>query len=574
MQSVDFTTLMAVCEELKSHWLPARIEQVYQWDSHRISLYLRTLHHRGWLTICWHPQEARICLGDAPPKIKDTFTFSDQLRHQLGGYVLTNLEAIAPWERVIDFQVAQRPGDKILWHLYVEVMGKYSNVILTDGENNIITVAQQINSKKSSFRTIQTGQPYQIPPVLTRSIPKLEESQISWQERISLIPKSLKSQLLENYRGLSPNLVLEMMEGVNLPPQIMTDQLTQENWDKLFIKWQEWLKVIATGNFKPAWTKTGYTVLGWGQEITPEKDVQTLINLYYTKHSNQEQFKTIKHQLQQKIKSILDKLQKKYDTFYGRLEQSDQADLYREKGDLLMANLHKWQLGMKEIILPDFVTGEDVKLILNPEKNAVQNAQFFYKQHQKFKRAKTAVEPLLEEVTEEINYLQQVENSVNQIQDYSNEEDLQTLREIKEELSQQNYIKEQLKPQQSKKDNFTPYIYFSPSGFEVWIGRNNKQNDYLTCRIAGDYDLWFHSQEIAGSHVLLRLKPGRVPEELDLQFTADLAAYYSRARQDEQVPVIYTQPKSVYKPKGAKPGMVIYKKETVLWGKPQNAKIN
>ena len=114
------------------------------------------------------------------------------------------------------------------------------------------------------------------------------------------------------------------------------------------------------------------------------------------------------------------------------------------------------------------------------------------------------------------------------------------------------------------------YRHQTPSGFEVIIGRNNRQNDQLTFKVAGDYDLWFHAQEIPGSHVLLRLEPGTVAEENDLQFTANLAAYYSRARQSEQVPVIYTEPKHVYKPKGAKPGIAIYKQETIIWGKPQS----
>jgi predicted ribosome quality control (RQC) complex YloA/Tae2 family protein len=117
-----------------------------------------------------------------------------------------------------------------------------------------------------------------------------------------------------------------------------------------------------------------------------------------------------------------------------------------------------------------------------------------------------------------------------------------------------------------------PHRYKTPSGFELLIGRNNRQNDQLTFRTATEYDLWFHTQEIPGSHVLLRLEPGAIADEKDLQFTANLAAYHSRARQSEQVPVIYTEPKYVYKPKGAKPGTVIYKQERVIWGQPQRGR--
>jgi len=123
MQQVDFTTLTAACAELQAGWIPGRLEKVYQRDRYTIALCLRTLQGRGWLTLAWHPQAARICLADPPPRLPDTFTFSDQLRHQLNGLALVGIQFIAPWERVLDLQFARRPGDPILWHLYVEIMG-------------------------------------------------------------------------------------------------------------------------------------------------------------------------------------------------------------------------------------------------------------------------------------------------------------------------------------------------------------------------------------------------------------------------------------------------------------------
>ena len=216
MQPVDYTTLMASCVELKRDWIPSRIEQVYQRDRFTISLALRTLKAQPWLTISWHPEAARINLGDRPPRVKDTFTFSDQLRHQLKGLALIKIEAIAPWERVLDLQFAERPGESALWHLYVEIMGKYSNVILTDADRQIITPARQISSAKSSLRPIQTGQPYEVPPALTGTTPKLEESFERWQERVSLIPGQLKRQLLKSYRGLSPKVAEEIAIAAGL----------------------------------------------------------------------------------------------------------------------------------------------------------------------------------------------------------------------------------------------------------------------------------------------------------------------------------------------------------------------
>jgi predicted ribosome quality control (RQC) complex YloA/Tae2 family protein len=466
MQPVDFTTLTAACCELRSDWVPGRTEQVYQRDRYTIALALRTLKSRGWLTISWHPQAARICLGDPPPKTPDTFTFSDQLRHQLSGLALVAIDAIAPWERVLDLQFARRPGDPASFHLYVEIMGKYSNVILTGADNLIVTAAHQVSNQQSSIRPIQTGQPYEPPPSLTGNFPSLSESPERWQERVSLVPGALQRQLLKSYRGLSPALVRSMVQAANLDPDQSTESLTTSDWQKLFHRWQEWLQTLGIGElgvpspqspvpspqspvpspqspvpnpFQPGWTDQGYTVLGWGM-IKPAKNLQTLLNNYYTAELNQQDFAQLRHQLSQKLGNILEKLRQKASTFTERLQQSDQADQYRQQADLLMAHLQNWEPGMKTITLLDFETSKPVTIPLNPEKNAVQNAQALYKRHQKLKRARNAVEPLLKEVQAEIQYLEQVEASLTQLDAYKAPEDLQTLQEIREELIQQGYL--------------------------------------------------------------------------------------------------------------------------------------
>ena len=568
MQPVDYTTLTAACSELRAHWLPSRLEQVYQRDRYTIAVALRTLKQRDWLEISWHPQAAHICIGEPPPRLPDTFTFSQQLVHQLGGLALVEIQAIAPWERVVNLQFARRPGEEALYHIYVEVMGKYSNVILTDANNIMITAAHQVGQHQSSVRPIQTGQPYETPPKLTGPVPSLNESAQRWQERVSLVPGAIKPQLLKSYSGLSSALVESMLIAADLAPETSTEQLQPEDWERLFRRWQEWLQALDLNKFQPAWTAKGYTVMGWGA-VAPEKDIQTLVNRYYTDELNQQVFSQLRHQLNQKLYSILVKIRNKAQTFSQRLQQSEQADEYRKKADLLMSHLQKWHPGMTEIILTDFETEQPIAIALQPDKNAVQNAQRLYKQHQKLKRARGAVEPLLGDVNSEINYLEQVEAAIAQIENYQTAADLQALEEIRDELIVQKYLEDPGYRSRGETTSTNFHRYHTPSGFEVLIGRNNRQNDQLTFRVAGDYDLWFHAQEIPGSHVLLRLEPGAVPESLDLQFVANLAAYYSRGRQSDQVPVVYTQPKHVYKPKAAKPGIAIYKQERIIWGQPQ-----
>ncbi|MEQ8757448.1 MAG: NFACT RNA binding domain-containing protein [Coleofasciculus sp. G1-WW12-02] len=651
MQQVDFTTLTAACTQLQAGWIPGRLEQVYQRDRYTIALCLRTLQGRGWLTVAWHPQAARICLSDPPPRIPDTFTFSDQLRHQLNGLALVGIQFIAPWERVLDLQFARRPGDPILWHLYVEIMGKYSNVILTDAKNIIVTAAHQVGPQQSSVRPIQTGQPYEHPPALLGNLPSLSESQERWQERVSLVPGALKRQLLKSYRGLSPALVRSMIQAADLDPEGSTESLGTQHWQRLFQRWQEWLwaledwgaevqgtRVVGAGftdnvlektdnltkpalvgedgvvgagftdnvlertdnltkpalvgedgggfsnirvttndnsekspyKLKPGWTDDGYNVLGWGV-VKSAPTVQVLLHRYYTDQLNRQEFSRLHNQLLQKVNSFLVRSRSKALGFEQRLQQSEQADEYRQQADLLMAHLQDWQPGMNQMTVLDFETNQPLTISLDPEKNAVQNAQALYKRHQKLKRARLAVVPLLQEVQAEVEYLEQVEASLVQIDRYTTPEDLQALQEIREELIGQGYLDVRDQRSRDVTEASEPYRYRTPSGFELLIGRNNRQNDQLTFRKAGDYDLWFHTQEIAGSHVLLRLDPGAVADEADLQFAADLAAHYSRGRQSDVVPVVYTEPKHVYKPKGAKPGMAIYKRERILWGRPQQA---
>lgn len=569
MQPVDFTTLTALCSELRSQWLPARVEQIYQRDRYTLFLGLRTLDKRGWLLISWHPQAARLCISDPPPRTPDTFTFSQQLRHQIGNLALVALAPISPWERAIDLQFARRPGESALWHLYLEIMGKYSNVILANQDNQIVTAAHQVSAQQSSVRPIQTGQPYEIPPSLTGPTPTLSEPFGRWQERVSLVPGSLRKTLVKTYRGVSSSLALTLTQAADLDPDQSTDTLTMPQWQSLFQQWQQWLILLEKENFQAGWLPQGYTVLGTGA-IAPATNVQELVDQYYKNQLNRQEFAQLHHQLKQKVNHLLDKLRVKAQGFQERMEQSAQADRYREQADLLMAHLHQWQPGMTSMTLADFATGEPVSIPLDPERNAVQNAQVLYKRHQKLKRAQDIVRPLLEDVNDEIRYLEQVEESLAELVEYQTQDELDTLEEIREELVQQNYLEKPEYGAEAKRqeENFQTHRYRTPNGFEVLVGRNNRQNDLLTFRIAGDYDLWFHTQEIPGSHVLLRLEAGADLDSKDLEYVADVAAFHSKGRQSEQVPVIYTEPKNVYKPKGAKPGMIIYKHERVIWGKP------
>lgn len=581
MQPVDLTTLVAVCHEF-AECLPARLEKVHQRDRHTIYLCLRTLEQKLWLTLSWHPQYTRLHLSPPPQLEPDTFTFSQQIWHQLSGLALVEVGLVSDWERVVDLRFAKRPGDHIQCHLYAEIMGKYSNAILVNDAGVIVTAAHQVSAKQSRVRPIQTGEIYALPPALLENIPTSTESFDLWRDRLTLIAQDLKRSLVTNYRGLSSSLVRSLLEASNISNGSQTDTLTDNEWQMLFQAWQAWLYALEQKKFTPRLLSEGYTVLpALIPSTSPQSEgsrsegsqshypISTTLHNYYSQHIHQQEFQQLAQQITQTLQSHLTKLNLKATEFRQRLSQSDQAEAIKAHADLLMANLHVWQVGMKSIALPDFETNEPVKIALDPELNAVQNAQSLYKKHQKQKRAKIAIAPLLEATQLEILYLEQVATAATQLES----DHMKSLQEIRLELIQQGYLKAidyhlGDRHKNKKPETIDCHRYHSPSGFEIWIGRNNYQNDIMTFRIANDYDLWFHTQEIPGSHVLLRVAPGSTPDPNDLQSAADLAAYYSRARQSDRVPVVFTEPKHVYKPKGAKPGMVVYKHERIIWGQP------
>lgn len=576
MQPVDLTTLVAVCAEIEKNCLPARLEQVYQPNSLTLYLQLRTATAKHWLLVSWHPQAARIHLSEQPQRQPDTFTFSQQIWHQVANLALVSIKVVRPWDRIVQLEFAKRPDDQVLWRLYIEVMGKRSNVILVNSENLIVTAAHQVSDRQSRLRSIQTGDLYELPPLRLDPAPNMGEPFDQWRDRLSLIPQSIRSSLLKNYQGTSSSLIQLLLDSALISGEQNNSELDNHAWQRLFTAWQRWIQCLESSWFCPHFqNEETYTVISLeaGKDLSAnlsDLKVNHFLQDYYGDRLNRQVFNQLHQQIAQALGSQSTKLIQKAESFRQRLNQADQAEQTKAIADLLMANLYKSQSGMSEISLPDFQTGELIKISLDPTQSASQNAQGLYKKYQKLKRTRGAIAPLLAATEIEIDYLEQVGIQAAELESKY----YRALEEIQQELIQQGYLRgvdRSCKNPRSKKiEAPNCHRYISPSGYEIWVGRNNYQNDLITFRVATEYDLWFHAQEIPGAHVLLRLEPGKPAETNDLQAAADICAYHSRAKQSDHVPVVYTQSRFVFKPKGAKPGMVIYKQEKVLWGVPNS----
>ncbi|MGQ9865715.1 MAG: Rqc2 family fibronectin-binding protein [Pseudanabaenaceae cyanobacterium] len=557
MQPFDFTTALAVAVEVRAR-LPGRVEQVLQPDRFTLVLLLRTFTGKQGLTLSWHPQAARFGWSGLPPRRTDTFAFRQQVGHQIQGLVLVTVAPAAPWERVLRFDFAERPGDPPRWYLYLEIVGQYSNAVLVNGDGVVVAAARQVGDRQSRLRSIQTGETYQLPPPRLAANPDLAEPLEGWRDRLTVLGLPLGKGTLAAYRGVSTALVEGLWAQVGLSLKTDPRTLTAADWERGFAVWQRWLRAIAEETLALQETATGYGLAWMGEGTGPS----AIVANYYEVRLQQETNRRLAQQLRQGIQAQLAKLQRKAEGFRDRWARSETADALRAEADLLMAHLHLWQPGLAALTVPDFATGEPRTLTLDPASTGLQNAQARYRQYQKLKRSRDILIPLLAEVTAEIAYLEQVAATLE-----LGEDDPETLLETEAELVEQGYWTAPSRPKAKPKTVLACRRYTSPNGWEVWVGRNNRQNDWLW-REAQTWDIWLHAQEIPGSHVLLRLAPQTPPDPQDLQYAANLAARYSRARLSDRVPVVWVRPQHLFKPKGAKPGMVAYRHEQVVWGTP------
>jgi len=559
MQGMDVTTLQAVLHDLRSSWIPARIEGARQDNPHTVRLILRNIQTQVGLDLSCHPVAARMHLSTQKIRGKavSRYPFAQQLFQHLGGQVLVNVDQPA-WERVAILEFALRPQAPIAYRLYVEIMGKYSNLILTDSHQKILCCAHTVSDQQSRVRPLTPGDVYAAPPPLTLPVPQREEPQGPWQQRIALLPIPLEKALIASYRGVSRTLARQMMHQAGLYGNPNITEVSDQRWANLYQAWQHWLTAVASNHYQPGWTPEGYTVLGWNIS-QPAPNLQELLDPYYSDSLADQTLQQQRNQLSQALGAALKKVRVKLKDFEQRRDQAGDFEVLKEKADLLMAMGQKGRPGQSQLILPSFTTNEPITITLDPAKDPIANAQTYYKKHRKAHRALAALAPLIAAEVAERDYLEQVLAQVDQA-------DLSVMSEIEQEIRQLGYLKPA--PVRNLPEPAPYHRFTSPQGFTILCGRNNRQNEEITFRVAQPQDLWFHAQEIPGSHVLLQIPAGQTAEDADLEASANVAAHFSRARQSSIVPVLYTPRAQVRKLKGHLPGLVTYNHFQVLWGRP------
>lgn len=573
----DGVMMHYVKEEIKSVALDARVSQIHQPNRDELVIALRTKNGNKKLLVSSRANSPRICFTEhsienpaTPPML------CMLLRKRLGGAKLVDVRQIE-LERImfLDFIATNELGDKVKLTLCVEIMGKYSNIILIDENDNIVDALKRVDFTMSTQRLVLPNIKYELPPKQDK-LCILECSGRDIVEKAINTPAEMRlsKALLSAMQGVSPIITreLEYMVGVD-----SNRELTVIDKLKLIEKVDKLKEYIVSGEKSPTmmikpegkpFDISFMDIMQYGEMASKKRflDFSTLLDSFYYERDKAERMKVKGQDLLRLCSNIQDKLCRKIAVQEKELKDSLNRDKLRKKGDLLQANMYKMVRGQSFIDVEDYYDNNKiVRIKLSPTLNPSQNVQKYYKD---YRRAKTREEMLTVQIVKakaELQYISAVQESLGRA------ESERELTEIRQELVDEGYLKNRNPKGRNKALKLLPpKEYTSSDGFTIYVGRNNKQNDKLTLKTARNYDMWLHTKDIPGSHVIIVSDNREITDTAILE-AASLAAYNSKAKESDNVPVDYTIVKNVSKPSGAKPGMVIYVNNKTVYVTPKES---
>lgn len=569
--ALDGAFLRHIKTEIEDKIIGGRVEKIHQPNRDELVFAIRTREAAYKLLLSARANSARVNFIEVNPENpKQPPMLCMLLRKKLQSARVTAVTQPG-LERVLkfSFDAVNELGDRVVLDLYVEIMGKYSNIVLADETGRIVDALKRVDTEMSSLRLVLPGMQYELPPPQDK-LNLLETPSQMFVERVKGIPKNteLAKAVLSVLQGVSPIVCRELQHQVGRGKELFTKEMDEEQYFRLGFFYQKLKDTVTGTDGKPAgkpymvvdkrkkpadFSFLAITQYGIQAEVREKESFSDLLNSFYHDRDAVERMRVKEQDLLKHLASFSERLTRKINIQKAELESCRDRDYLRIYGDLINANVHLIEPGRTSVELQNFYDEAlpVVKIELSPLLSAQQNAQKYYKE---YKKAKTAEQKLLEQIAiagDELEYIQTVFDALTRAE---NEKEL---NEIKAELAEQGYIKS-VKNKRNKAPAISePQKFITADGFTVLVGKNNRQNDKLTMKMARNHDMWFHTKDIPGSHTVL-LTEGKEPSESAMEFAATLAAKHSRAKDSAQVPVDYTRIKNVSKPQGAKPGMVIY----------------
>lgn len=551
---LDAICLSALVEELRAALLGGKIDKIYQPGRDEVVLHVRGAAGNVKLLLSASPSQPRAQLTELSRENPGTPPMFCMLlrKHLIGGRILDITQP--PMERLVDFRLEtiDELGDRVERRLVLECMGRRANLILLDADGRIVDCLRRVDGDMSSRRQVLPGMFYRLPPAPD----KLNPFTCTQEERAAVLAnpmgKSLEKVLLDGFTGLSPLIARELV----FRSEEQSGRLAEE-LDKLRnnVKEKRFAPYLLLREDKPV-DFTFLPILQYGPETECRRceSFSRLLDGFYEVRDQAERTRQRGQDLIRSVTNARDRVARKLANQERELEATFDRERLRELGDILTSNLHVMERGMEVLRAVDFYDPEcrEIEIKLDPLLYPQQNAAKYYKNYNRAKTAEKMLTIQIEKGEKELEYLNSVLESIALAE---GERDLQ---EIRQELTDTGYLRRQkTAAKREKRLSGKPMEFRSSSGLHISVGKNNSQNDQLTTRMASRGDIWFHTQKIHGSHVIL-WTGGEDPDARSLQEAAALAAYYSQARESKKVPVDYTPVKYVKKPAGARPGMVIY----------------
>lgn len=476
------------------------------------------------------------------------------------------------FERIIRIKTEHldEMGDKARKYLLIELMGKYSNIILLDENEKILDGIKHVTALVSSVREVLPNKDYFVPAQEGRISPFLADKDYFYNVILQK-PTTACKAIYQAITGFSPIIANEICFLAGIDSDFPINSLTENEANRLFLSFQNIIEKLKKEEFAPTMylDKEGNTVsfsafplkIYGNLQALPLSSFSELLEIYYGNKESSDRIRQKSSDLRRVIVNAVERTSNKIDIFRKQLKDCEKMDKFRQYGELILANAYLAKDGADFLMAMDYETEKEIKIPLDSTLSIMENSQKQFEKYKRLKRTLEAVTTQLEDAKQELAHLETVKTSLELA------ETVEDLVEIREELISFGYLKKKApltkKGKKEKEVKSKPLHFLSSDGFDIYVGKNNYQNDYITFKLANGGDWWFHVKNRPGSHVVLLTDGKEVPDNAFLE-AAKLAVYYSSATkkasisESEKIEVDYVQRKEVKKPSGAKPGFVVY----------------
>ncbi|MGI6192222.1 MAG: Rqc2 family fibronectin-binding protein [Christensenellales bacterium] len=571
--AMDGLSLAAVCKELNDSILGARIEKIYQPEKDELLLHLRSGRK---LLLSANASHCRVQLTN----IKRNNPAEPPMFCMLMRKYLTNGRIAAIRQPgldrilVIDISATDDLGEPTTFSLIAEVMGKHSNVILVKEDGAIVDAIRHVTPAISTVRILMPGVAYEQPPAQNKLNPA-EVTKEQVYEALSTSSGRLDKAILSAFAGLSPAVAAEVAQQAAGDALIPFSALDDARKDLCASRVYVFFEAIAKGAFCPTLVVDDFgDPLSYfafdTRSVAPQNKrsfaaMSEALDEYFGLRERTDRIRQKSASLRRVLQNNIERCQKKLAMQQENLQSADKMEQNRLFGELLTANAFRAERGASEMTVVNYYDPEQKEIVipLDPSLSAAANAQKYFKKYNKQRAAFDMATDQIAQIKEELDYL---EGLLSNLDNCADENDL---AEIKQELIREGYVRPE-KEKQPKTLASKPFHYISQDGIDIFVGKNNLQNDRLTLRDSDPEDIWLHTKNIPGSHVIIRSKN---PPQTTLKQAAMLAAWHSKARNSAQVPVDYTPRKYVKKPSGSRPGFVIYTTNKTLYVTPEESEV-